>query len=116
MRNEVSLPEGSIFLQADMRDYMAVEAAMKEIPCDAVIHLAAIPSPVGGHDQREVHNTNVVSSYNVLRTAADLGIMRIVQASSVNATGLSFTMDEHQFFDELPLHEKSAMRPEDSYS
>ncbi len=116
MPSQISLPQGSIFVQADMRDYVAVEAAMKEITCDAVIHLAAIPSPVGGYDQREVHNINVVSSYNVLRTAADLGIKRIVQASSVNATGLCFTKAEHQHFDELPLHESTAMRPEDPYS
>jgi UDP-glucose 4-epimerase len=112
---QASLPEGSIFVKADVCDYGAVEAAIKQKPCDAVIHLAAIRTLVG-YDQREVHNVNVVSSYNVLKTAADLGIKRIVQASSVNATGLVFTKDEHQHFDELPLHEKSPMRPEDGYS
>jgi UDP-glucose 4-epimerase len=112
---EPDLPEGSIFVKADMCDYRAVEAAIKRKPCDAVVHLAAIRSP-DGHDQREVHNVNVVSSYNVLRTAADLGIRRMVQASSVNATGLAYTKEEHQHFDELPLHEKSPMRPEEAYS
>ncbi len=115
-KDATALPSGSIFVQADLRDYHAVEEAMRRIPCDAVMHLAAIPSPIGGQDQREIHNTNVVTSYNVLRTAADLGIKRIVQASSVNATGLAYSKEENVWFEELPLHEGSAMRPEDPYS
>jgi nucleoside-diphosphate-sugar epimerase len=35
-----------------------------------------------------IHNVNVVSSYNAIKVAAELGITRVVQASSVNVIGL----------------------------
>jgi nucleoside-diphosphate-sugar epimerase len=35
-----------------------------------------------------IHNVNVASSYNALHIAAELGITRVVQASSVNVIGL----------------------------
>ena len=57
--------------------------------CDAVIHMAAIPSPCQ-HPDHVVHNNNVVGSYNALRAAVENGIMRICQASSVNAIGLAY--------------------------
>ena len=43
------------------------------------------------HPDHVVHNNNVVGSYNALRAAVEHGIMRICQASSVNAIGLSFS-------------------------
>lgn len=52
----------------------------------------------------------------MLRTAADQGIKRIVQASSINAVGLLFTHDSRRIIDELPLTEESPRRPEDPYS
>lgn len=78
-------------------------------PFDGVIHLSALPSPLY-HDPRVVHNINVVATYNVIKTAADNGVKRIVQASSVNAPGLSYTPEGRQTFDELPLREDAAMR------
>ena len=59
---------------------------------------------------------NVVGSYNVMRTAADNGIRKIVQASSVNATGLIFTHESRRKFEEIPLTEMSPRVPEDAYS
>ena len=56
-------PSGVRYVTADMADYAAVEAAIDG--CDAVVHLAAIPSPHGFPDH-VVHNNNVVGSYNAL--------------------------------------------------
>jgi hypothetical protein len=62
-------------------------------------------------DWRWVHNNNTASSYNVLYTAGiKYGIKRISQASSVNATGLSFTRPGMQEFDEFPITEKETYR------
>ncbi|OCF36634.1 hypothetical protein I316_01886 [Kwoniella heveanensis BCC8398] len=77
---------------------------------EGVIHLAAIPT-LGLVPPLETHNINVTSSYNVLYSAASRGIKRIAQASSVNAVGLSFTKEERQYFDRLPLTEKEGYRP-----
>jgi GDP-D-mannose dehydratase len=78
-------------------------------PFDGVIHLSAIPSPLFD-DARAVHNVNVVAGYNVLKTAVDHGVKRIVQASSVNAPGLSYTPEGRQMFDELPITEETPIR------
>ncbi len=81
--------------------------------CDALIHMAAIPSP-GRHPDHIVHNNNVVGSYNALQAAVDNGIMRICQASSVNAIGHSYSRDPH--YDYLPIDEEHANYSEEPYS
>ncbi len=102
---------GVAFIQTDLTDYGAVEQALQG--CDAVIHLGAIPSP-NRHPAHVVHNNNVVCSYNILIAAAELGINKVCQASSVNATGLSYSRQPH--FDYLPLDEKHPTYNEDPYS
>lgn len=96
---------------ADLMDYEATLAAFRG--CDVLIHMAAIPYPFS-HPDHEVHNNNVVSSYNALRAAIELGITRICQASSVNAVGLSYSRAPH--FDYLPLDETHPTYAEDPYS
>lgn len=99
------------FVQADIGDYDALVDAFRG--CDALIHMAAIPSP-GHHPDHIVHNNNVTGSYNALRAAVEVGIARIVQASSVNAIGLSFSREAH--FDYLPLDEAHPNYTEEPYS
>ncbi|KAL7424804.1 hypothetical protein Q5752_000488 [Cryptotrichosporon argae] len=114
-----SLPPNVEYLPADLTCLSAVDALF---PSDAgarigaVIHLGAIRAPGHGLDDRVVHNTNVVGSYNVLRTAAGAGVRRIAQASSVNAIGLSFSPREHRKRHRLPLTEESPIEPEDPYA
>jgi nucleoside-diphosphate-sugar epimerase len=100
-----------IFIQADVTQYEPVEQALAG--CDALIHLAAIPAP-GQHPDHEVHNTNVLGSYNALQAAAQLGIRRICQASSVNATGAVYSRQPR--YDYLPLDEMHPTYAEDPYS
>jgi nucleoside-diphosphate-sugar epimerase len=94
------------FAQCDLTDYKAFEAILQSAQpaVEGVIHLGAIPNPTG-HDDRNVHNNNVVGSYNVLKSSALYGVKRIVQASSVNALGLTFTPAEHRRFSKLPISE-----------
>jgi nucleoside-diphosphate-sugar epimerase len=99
------------FIQADITDYRDFEQALRG--CQALVHLAAIPSP-GGHPDYEVHNNNVVSSYNALSAAARLGIARVCQASSINATGAAFSRWPH--YDYFPLDELHPTYNEDPYS
>lgn len=77
---------------------------------DGIMHIGGIRSPIG-LDPRLVHNINVTATYNVLQTAASRGIKRIVQASSCNALGLSWTMPEHWGLDFVPVNETHPMRP-----
>lgn len=84
--------------------------ASAQSPLDGIMHIGGIRSPIG-LDPRLVHNINVVATYNVLQTAAARGVKRIVQASSCNALGLSWTSKEHWNLDAVPLNEQSVMRP-----
>jgi nucleoside-diphosphate-sugar epimerase len=99
------------FIQANLTVYEEFVLAIRG--CDALIHMAAIPSP-GHHPDHEVHNNNVVVSYNALRAAADVGIKRVCQASSVNATGLAYSRWPR--FDYFPLDEEHPTYNEDPYS
>jgi nucleoside-diphosphate-sugar epimerase len=98
------------FVEADIGDYDALLAAFEG--CDALIHMAAIPSPFR-HPDHIVHNNNVVGSYNALRAAVEHGITSICQASSVNAVGLSFSRMPR--FDYFPLDEQHPNYTEEPY-
>ena len=99
------------FVQANLTDFEEFMQAIRG--CDALIHMAAIPAP-GHHPDHEVHNNNVVASYNALRAAVEVGINRVCQASSVNATGLAYSRWPH--FDYFPLDEQHPTYNEDPYS
>lgn len=102
---------GVSFVEADITSYEDMERALAG--CDALVHMAAIPSP-GQHPDHVVHNNNVVGSYNALRAAAELGIRRVCQASSVNAIGAAYSRWPH--YDYLPLDEQHPTYNEDPYS
>jgi nucleoside-diphosphate-sugar epimerase len=102
---------GATFVAADVTQYDPLEQALRG--CDALVHLAAIRSPIGRPDY-EVHNTNVVASYNALSAAARLGIQRVCQASSINATGAAFSRWPR--YDYFPLDEQHPTYNEDPYS
>lgn len=98
------------FRKAELQDYDGLLNAMEG--CEALIHLAAIPAPFN-HPDHEVHNTNVVASYNAMRAAIELGITRICQASSVNAVGLAYSREPR--FDYFPVDEAHPNYTEEPY-
>ena len=98
----------------DLTDIAVVDSlfasALALGPLDGVIHIGGVPTPRHA-EARTLHNINVTSTYNVLETAARLGIKRVVQASSCNSIGLSWTMPEHWGLDYVPVDESHPMRP-----
>ena len=104
------LGRGATYVTADVDDYDALVKAFAG--CDAMVHMAAITRPFRLPDH-VVHNNNVVGSYNALRAAVEHGIMKICQASSVNAIGLSFSRAAH--FDYFPIDEKHPPHNEEPY-
>jgi nucleoside-diphosphate-sugar epimerase len=100
-----------VYVRADITDYDAMVRAF--YGCDALVHMGAIPAPIGRLDH-VVHNNNVVGSYNALRAAVENGIKRVCQASSVNAIGLSFSREAH--FDYFPIDEEHPTYAEEPYS
>lgn len=74
-------------LRADLTDYgQAVEALRG---ADAVVHLANIPAP-GMATPAVTFTTNVTMNFNVFSAAAQLGLSRVVWASSETTLGLPF--------------------------
>jgi UDP-glucose 4-epimerase len=102
---------GVTYVKADTDDYDALVAAFAG--CDAMIHMAAIPHP-NNDPNHVVHNNNVVGSYNALRAAVENGIMRLCQASSVNAIGQAYSRNPR--YDYFPIDEDHPNYAEDPYS
>src|SRR5580658_6963483 len=74
-------------VRADLTDYgQAVEALSG---ADAVVHMANIPAP-GLYTPAVTFNTNITMNFNVFQAAANLGLSRVVWASSETTLGLPF--------------------------
>jgi len=80
---------------------------------DAVIHLGAIPAPVG-YPPEVVFRNNILGQFNVCEAAAILGIRRVVSASSVSALGFPW---QHRWSEPLyvPIDEAHPLLPQDAY-
>lgn len=74
------------FLQLDLTVAGEVYDVFAQVRPDAVCHLAANPSP-HGFPRNQTFANNVLSTNNVLQAAGDLGVPRVVYASSEMATG-----------------------------
>lgn len=108
-------PEAAIpFLRADVTDFGQTLEALSggdTLPgIEAVVHLAAIPSPAHATSD-QVFRTNITSTYTVFSAAARLGLPRVVWASSETTLGLPFTRPP----DYVPVDE-AHMYPETSYA
>ena len=103
---------GIEYQRCDILDDAAVREQMKGI--DAVIHLAAIPSP-RSNSGSETFQVNAAGTFNVFEAAADEGIQRIVQASSINAVGCAWSAKDIQA-DYFPIDEAHSRFTSDPYS
>lgn len=114
--DRVAPPEGSVpasveYINAELTDYQSFYDAINGF--DVLIHLAAYPSPYG-HPEHVIHNNNVTSSYNALLAAANCGIKRVTQASSINSVGAVYS--RWPKYDFLPLTEAHPTYNEEPYS
>jgi nucleoside-diphosphate-sugar epimerase len=96
------------FLPADLTDLGQTIEALDG--AEAVVHLAAIPSPNHGTPD-QVFRTNVTSTYTVFAAAWRLGIPRVVWASSETTLGLPFDTPPRY----APVDEEHVL-PESSYA
>lgn len=75
------------FHVVDLLDIGQVAHALRG--CEAVVHLAAFPTPLGRPAEETFsHNTRV--TFHVLQAAMNAGIQRAVIASSVSALGMAY--------------------------
>lgn len=110
------LPAGVQFVQADMTqpaDAAGVLAFRGRKP-DAVIHLAAIPSPTKNPPE-VVYATNALSVYNVVEMVGTLGIPKLIETSSINWLGMDFRT--HEWWPSyLPVDEFHPHQAQDPYA
>jgi nucleoside-diphosphate-sugar epimerase len=78
-----------------------------------VVHLGAYQAP-GLAPDAEVFSNNVTASYNVLKAAGDLGVKKVVMASSTAAFGFIYAL-QRGLPEYLPLDEQHPSRPQDPY-
>ncbi len=105
-------PLGLPYAQCDIRDAAAL--ARHVAGCDAIVHLAAIPS-TRSHPNPEIFDVNVAGTYTVFEAAACAGVKRIIQASSINAVGGFWGCDDRRY-DYFPLDEDLPCHTTDVYS
>ena len=99
------------FVRCDLADANAVEGILKD--AEAVVHMGAIPGPLR-EDQRVIFENNVASTFNVMMSAAELGLRRVVFSSS--AFGMGWAHDGNAFVPlYLPLDEEHPMMPFEPY-
>lgn len=81
--------------------------------CDAVVHIAAIPRPLG-KAPAEVFKTNMAIAYNVIEAAALSKAKRFVYASSFSVLGYPFA---ENFVDPayLPIDQNHPIGAQDAY-
>jgi nucleoside-diphosphate-sugar epimerase len=114
------------FLQADLTDLGEAIEALRGT--DSVIHLAAIPAS-GIRTVGQTFEINTLSTYNVFSAAAQLGLDRVIWASSETVLGLPFgERHARNLLDEaaapghiaepdyIPIDESHPRRPHSSYS
>lgn len=98
-------------VDADVTDLTEMRAACAG--CDALIHLAAIPTPRESEPD-VVFGNNVQSTFVALQAAADNGIRRAVIASSASALGMAWSPTPLSPL-YAPIDEEHPLRPADHY-
>jgi nucleoside-diphosphate-sugar epimerase len=113
-------------LRADLTDLGETIEALRG--ADSVVHLAAIPAP-GFRTVGQTFEINALSTYNVFNAATQVGLERVVWASSETVLGLPFgTRHARNLLDAaaapghvaepdyVPIDEQHPRRPHSSYS
>ena len=99
------------FVRCDLGNSAAVHDVLKG--AEAVIHMGAIPGPSRA-EPRAIFENNTPADFNVMMSAAELGLRRVVYSSS--AFGMGWAHDGNAFVPRyLPLDEEHPMMPFEPY-
>ena len=99
------------FVRCELSDAAAVTDLLRGT--DAVIHMGAIPGPQRA-EPRAIFENNVAGDFNVMMSAAEHGLRRVVFSSS--AFGMGWAHDGNAFVPlYLPLDENHPMMPFEPY-
>ena len=93
------------WIRADIADFDQMAPAFDGI--DAVVHMAGQPSTSASWE--EVHEQNIVGTYNVLEASRRAGVRKVVFASTNHVMGM---YDRDQ---QWPVHASMPVRPDSLY-
>ena len=102
---------GVRYEQADLTDAKAVARVAEG--AEAIVHLAAIPSPLG-REPEDVFANNMTSTFNVVEAAIRQDARKVIYSSSGSALGFAFRFRE-MVPDYMPMDEEHPLRPQDAY-
>ena len=100
--NLAAMPDGVEFVEGDVRSYEQVHRCVSG--CELVFHEAAVPSvPRSVRDPLTSHAANVTGTLNVLLSARDEGVRRVVFASSSSTYGANRELPAREQTPALPI-------------
>ncbi len=110
---DISPPEAenlSRFLRVDLTDAGEVYQALAAAKAEAVVHMGAWANAGVVPDTR-TYGDNVQGTFNIFQACADLGIQRIVSASSAQVYGFAKAPPVY-----VPVDEAHPLRPANCYA
>ncbi len=110
-RPDLALPAAE-YAACDITDFQSLRDHARG--CEAIVHLAAIAQPSKAPGP-EVFRVNALGTYNVFEAAAKEGVRRVVQASSINAFGCAYSLQEMRV-EYFPIDEEHPTFTTDPYS
>ena len=102
------------YRRTDLLDAGQVYGSLASSDADAVVHMGTVNRPTRspGH---VCYESNVMSSWNVLEAAYELGLEAVVLPSSINVLGAAY-QDAPTEVDYLPIDEDHPVTPRDPYA
>jgi len=104
--SESNIPQGVLVLRGDIRDMEIVQKAAQDVT--GIVHLAALVSvPISVANPGLTEEVNVEGTKNIFQAARELGVRRVVYASSAAVYGNEPS---------VPKSEGSILKPESPYA
>jgi UDP-glucose 4-epimerase len=102
-----SVPEGPIFIQADIQDRHALQSALQQYRIDAVLHFAALIEAGESMQKPEIYfSNNSCSTLALFQAMLGTGVKKLVFSSTAAVYGEPET---------IPIEEDAPLRPTNPY-
>lgn len=105
-------PSAARWALVELQRRVQVQPLLEQV--EAVCHLGEIPNMIPSLTADEIFATNTAATSVVLQTAADLGLKRVVYASSIQRYG--FQGSASAVPQRLPLDEDAPANPQQAYA
>ena len=105
-------PSAARWVHVDLRRRELVQPLLEQV--DAVCHLGEIPNMIPSFTADEIFASNTAATSVVVQSAADLGLKRLVYASSIQRYGFQGSASAPPA--QLPIDEDAPANPQQAYA